>query len=60
MSDLTGFNTQSKSVVVKESTGVTEEDKILERIFVTDAAQAVEEFEAEKNQEIEADLDKKV
>lgn len=57
--DLTGFNTEKKSVV-KETTGIGEEDKILQNIFVTDAAGAAEEFEADKNRDIEEQLDKKV
>ena len=57
--DLSGFNTEKKNVV-KETTGVSEEDKILQNIFVTDAQAAVEEFEAEKNREIEEQLDRKV
>lgn len=56
---MSGFNTEKKNVV-KEKTGVSEEDKILQNIFVTDAAAAIEEFEAEKNREIEEQLDKKV
>jgi len=57
--DLSGFNTEKKNVV-KEKTGVSEEDRILQNIFVTDAQAAVEEFEAEKNREIEEQLDRKV
>ena len=57
--DLVNFNTKSKTVI-KEQTGVTEQDKVLQSLFVTNAAEAVDEFEQEKQADIEETLAKKI
>lgn len=53
--DLKGFNTEKK-VLVKDQTGVSEQDKVLKTLFVTNADEAIDEFEQEKDQAIEKDL----
>jgi hypothetical protein len=53
--DLKGFNTEKK-VLVKDQTGVSEQDKVLKTLFVTNADEAIEEFEQEKDEAIEKDL----
>lgn len=53
--DLKGFSTEKK-VLVKDQTGVAEQDLILKSLFVTNAEDALEEFEQEKDQAIEKDL----
>lgn len=39
---------------------LTDEDKILNTLFVTNAAEAIEEFEKEKEDEVEHELGNKV
>ena len=46
------FNTEKK-VIFKNQSGETEEDKILKSLFVTNADDALNEFEQEKETEIE-------
>jgi hypothetical protein len=41
---LKGFSTEKK-LLVKEKTGVAEQDKLLKSLFVTQADDALEEFE---------------
>jgi hypothetical protein len=43
-------------MLVKDQTGVSEQDKVLKTLFVTNADEAMEEFEQEKDQAIEKDL----
>ena len=54
-----GFNTDRKSLI-KDLTGVTEQDKILKSLFVTNADEAMDEFEKEKENEIETNLGNKI
>lgn len=54
-----GFNTDRKSLI-KDQTGVTEQDKILKSLFVTNADEAMDEFEKEKENEIETNLGNKI
>lgn len=42
--DLKGFNFEKK-VLVKDQTGVAEQDKVLKSLFVTNADDALDEFE---------------
>jgi hypothetical protein len=55
-SDLKGFNSEKKVLVKDHSTGDQEQDKVLKSLFVTNANDALEEFEQEKDQAIEKDL----
>ncbi len=50
--DLRNFNTKSKTVI-KDQTGQPEQDKVLSSLFVTNAEEAVDEFEQEKQADIE-------
>jgi hypothetical protein len=57
---LKGFNTEKKILIKNSRSELTEEDKILNTLFVTNAAEAIEEFEKEKEEEVEHELGNKV
>lgn len=51
-----GFNSEKKVLVKDHNANDQEQDKVLKSLFVTNANDALEEFEQEKDQAIEKDL----
>ena len=54
--DLKGFNTDKTTLIKTSTSGTTEEEQIMKSLFVTQSKEAMEEFEQEKENEVELQL----
>ena len=53
---MSNFNTETTKLIKGSKPEATEEDQIISSLFVADSGQAAEEFEQQKQTEIEANL----